>query len=152
MKEIKTQIIIQASASTVWSILTDFQQFPKWNPFITQASGHIKKGAQLKIRVEPPNSTTMNFKPMVTRIKEEREFGWLGRLFIPGIFDGEHSFEIKSINENEIRFGQREKFKGILVPFLWNSLDKNTRRGFEAMNSALKKQAEQQIKSPPQAL
>jgi hypothetical protein len=147
MREIKTETNINAPASTVWSILTDFQRFPEWNPFITKASGQIKENAQLKIRIEPPDSSAMYFKPTVTRIKEEREFGWLGRLWIPGIFDGEHVFEIEPINKNKIHFVQREKFKGLLVPLLWKSLDKNTRHGYEKMNLALKKRAEQQIKS-----
>mgnify|MGYP006432708173 CR=1 FL=1 len=146
MKEIITEIKINAPASSVWSILTDFQRFPEWNPFISEALGQIKEGAQLKIRIEPPNSNGMTFKPTLTRIKQENELRWLGRFLIPGIFDGEHIFELESITENEIRFVHREKFKGLLVPFLWKSINKNTRQGFEEMNDALKKRAEQQEK------
>ncbi|MEX0662542.1 MAG: SRPBCC domain-containing protein [Balneolaceae bacterium] len=144
MKKIITEIRINAPVSSVWSILIDFQRFPEWNPFITEASGHIEEGTQLKIHIEPPNSSGMTFKPTITKIKQERELRWLGRVLIPGIFDGEHIFELKPINEKETQFVQREKFKGVLVPFLWKSLHKNTRQGFEEMNAALKKRAEQQ--------
>ena len=39
-------------------------------------------------------------------------------------------------------FVQREEFRGLLVPLFSRSLDTDTRRGFEAMNQALKERAE----------
>jgi hypothetical protein len=41
-----------------------------------------------------------------------------------------------------VRFVHREEFTGILVPLLWRSLDRDTRRGFEEMNRRLKELAE----------
>ncbi len=63
-------------------------------------------------------------------------------LFIPGLFDGEHSFTIEAVGENRIRFTQREIFTGLLVPLFAPALIW-ARRGFEEMNQALKAQAEQ---------
>ena len=144
MREITTETKINAPAATVWRILTDFKRFPSWNPFIPKAEGALREGAQLKVRIEPPGGMGMTFRPRITRLSEKRELRWLGRLFIPGLFDGEHHFEIKPLGEDAIQFVQREQFKGILVPLLWRSLDKNTRQGFEEMNAALKKRAEQE--------
>ena len=42
MKVIHTEIEINAPASRVWEILTDFGSFPQWNPFIRQVSGEPK--------------------------------------------------------------------------------------------------------------
>lgn len=36
MKEIYTEIEIDAPASIVWSIITDFEDFTRWNPFIKE--------------------------------------------------------------------------------------------------------------------
>jgi len=58
------------------------------------------------------------------------------------LFDGEHSLSIQPLAENRVRFIQSEMFKGVLVPLFARSLDKNTLRGFEEMNGALKEQAE----------
>ncbi|RYZ45415.1 MAG: SRPBCC domain-containing protein, partial [Chitinophagaceae bacterium] len=33
-KQIKTEIVINASKEKVWAILTNFSQYPQWNPFI----------------------------------------------------------------------------------------------------------------------
>jgi len=41
-----------------------------------------------------------------------------------------------------VRFRQREIFSGIFVPLLKNSLDTDTRRGFNEMNQKLKQLVE----------
>jgi hypothetical protein len=67
---------------------------------------------------------------------------WLGRLIMPGPFDGEHILAIEPLETNRVRFVQREIFTGLLVPLFAHRLDTDTRRGFEEMNRALKARAE----------
>ena len=38
MKEIKTEIIINSKPEKVWNILTNFEKYPEWNPFIKSIS------------------------------------------------------------------------------------------------------------------
>ena len=84
----------------------------------------------------------MSFRPTVLVAEPNRELRWLGQLWWPGLFDGEHSFSIEPLGEGRVRFVQRERFGGFLVPFLSKMLDGHTRRGFEEMNGALKLRAE----------
>jgi hypothetical protein len=142
MRELSTEIEIKATAEKVWAILTDLSRFREWNPFITRGSGDIREGSKLTVRIEPPGGKPMIFKPTVTRVVPNRDFRWLGRVLLPGLFDGEHIFELSASTDGRTRFVQREQFSGLLVPLLWNSLTTRTRRGFEAMNAALKKRAE----------
>src|SRR6266571_5128047 len=86
----------------------------------------------------------MSFKPKMVNVETNREMSWLGRLLIPGLFNGEHSFTIEALDEKGVRFVQHEKFTGLLVPFMAKSLDRNTKRGFEEMNRALKERAERE--------
>jgi hypothetical protein len=142
MKELRTEIDIAASPEAVWGILTDFSAFPQWNPFIKEASGEQKVGGKLRIRIVSPGGKGMVFKPTVLACETNREFRWLGRLGIPGLFDGEHGFTLEPIGDGRTRFTQREVFTGVLVPLLARSLDGSTKKGFEAMNMALKERAE----------
>lgn len=144
MKELRTEIIIKAPAQTVWKILTDFDKYPAWNPFITSLDGDVKAGRKFKVVIQPPGSRAMTFKPVCLEYSENRNFRWLGHLFIPGLFDGEHIFELKELENETTQLIQREKFNGILVPLLWKQLNTNTRKGFEAMNRKLKERAEEQ--------
>ena len=142
MRELHTEIEISAPVDQVWTILTDFAQFPTWNSFVTQADGEIREGARLRVRIEPPGGRAMTFMPTVVRAAPHEELRWLGRLLLPGLFDGEHSFRLSPTTGGGTRFVQREQFRGLLVPLLWNSVSTSTKRGFEAMNAALKERAE----------
>ncbi|NIV71377.1 MAG: SRPBCC domain-containing protein [Calditrichae bacterium] len=143
MRELETELEISAPDTIVWNILTDFDRYPDWNPFITEIEGRLQENARLQAFIRPPGSKGMTFKPTILRVASEREFRWRGRLLFPGLFDGEHIFLIEPINEAQVRFIQKEIFRGILVPLLWNSLNTSTRQGFMAMNQALKERAEQ---------
>ena len=143
MKELRSEIEIQASAERVWQLLTDFASFPQWNPFIHRASGNLKMGERLEVNIQPSGASGMTFRPTVLKAEPNRELRWLGRLLIPGLFDGEHVFTIEPLGTNQVRFVQREIFTGLLVPLFARGLDTDTRRGFEEMNQALKARAEQ---------
>ncbi|UCH66579.1 MAG: SRPBCC domain-containing protein [Ignavibacterium sp.] len=142
MKEINTVIEIDETIDQVWEILTDFSSFPKWNPFIKKIDGELKVGTQLQVLIEPPGGKAMTFKPTVKILEPKTEFRWLGNLLFPGIFDGEHIFQLEQIDNNKTKFIHRENFSGLLVPLFWKSLNSNTRNGFEAMNKALKEKVE----------
>lgn len=97
------------------------------------------EGQKIEVKLIPPGSNGMIFKPKVLKFQSCKEFRWLGHIIMPGLFDGEHVFELISLPNDATLFIQREKFNGILVPFLKKALDKsNTKIGFEAMNKELK--------------
>ncbi len=141
-KELTTAIDISASPQMVWQILTDFPAYEQWNPFIRSISGTAVQGSQLTAYIHPPGGQGMTFKPTVLIAEPEREFRWLGRFLVPGLFDGEHRFQIEAREDDQVRFIHSEKFSGLLVPLLATSLDTKVREGFEAMNQALKARAE----------
>lgn len=139
MKELRTEIEINAPAERVWNILTDAAKFSQWNPFIHRLQGNLVQGARLEVLLGESANKGMMFRPKILEVAQNRTLRWLGNLFVPGLFDGEHIFEIEPLEANRVRFVQREKFNGILVGFF--NFD-STLRGFEAMNRALKGRAE----------
>ena len=141
MKQIETEILIGATPEKVWSVLTDFENQPKWNPFIKSISGEKKVGATLKVFIQPPNGNGMTFKPAVLAFSENKEFRWKGKLGINGIFDGEHYFQLTDLENNQTKFIHGEKFSGILIPLMGKTLDK-AKEGFALMNQALKAECE----------
>jgi hypothetical protein len=143
MKELRSEIEIEASAERVWQLLTDFAHFPQWNPFIRRASGNVKLGQRLEVTIQPSGANGMTFRPTVLKAEPNRELRWIGHLLMPGLFDGEHIFTIEPLGTNRVRFIQREIFTGLLVPLFAKGLDTDTQRGFGEMNQALKVQAEQ---------
>ena len=140
--ELKTEIMIGAGPDKIWEHLSDFPSYPSWNPFVTSVEGQISEGASFKVTLQPPGGKPMVFKPRCLAYKPGKEFRWLGHLLIPGLFDGEHIFELQEKENGQTQFIQREKFKGILVPLFKKMLETQTRAGFEKMNQALKERAE----------
>ena len=145
MKSIHSQIHIHATAEKVWQVLTDLNEYPRWNPFITSAEGEVRTGSRLTVRIAPPGSKAMTFRPIITNVDPGRELRWLGRLLLPGLFDGEHIFKIQPKDGDRIQLVQTETFTGLLVPLVWGKLNAGTRQGFELMNTALKRIAEEGV-------
>ena len=141
--EIKTEIIINATTGRVWTILTNFDNYPNWNPFIKSIKGDVKVGNKITARIEPPEAKGMTFKPKILCYETNKELRWLGHLLFVGLFDGEHKFELIDNGDGTTTFRQSEKFKGVLVPLFKKQLETNTKNGFVAMNMKLKELAEQ---------
>jgi hypothetical protein len=122
--------------------LTNFSGFPNWNPFVRRASGTVKQGERIEVYLQPPDGPGMTIKPTLTEVVPNRELRWLGHTVIPGLFDGEHIFTIEALEADGVRFIQREVFGGILASPVLRLIGENTMRGFQAMNKALKAEAE----------
>lgn len=142
-KEIKTQIRINASPEKVWQVLTDFENHSHWNPFVRSITGEVKKGNNIKVVLGPQGTKPMAFKPTVLEFDQDREFRWLGHVLFPGIFDGEHIFQLLANEDGSTTFIHSEKFQGILVGLMAQKLDTEIKAGFEDMNLALKEQVEE---------
>lgn len=134
---IKTQIEINATPETIWNILSNFEAYEKWNPFITSIKGILIEGTNLQII-----AGGMSFKPTILRVKQYKEIRWLGKLVFSGLFDGEHSFQIIDNKNGTSTFKHKEYFSGILVTLFKRKLEKDTKAGFIEMNQKLKHLAE----------
>jgi hypothetical protein len=142
-KEIRTEILIQAPPEKVWAILTDFEKYPEWNPFIRSVTGEVAVGKEISILLTtPPDSSEMTFTPTVLVFEPNKELRWLGHFWFTGLFDGEHKFELIDNGNGTTTFRQSEEFGGILVPFFSSKLDVDTVNGFKLMNEKLKELAE----------
>ena len=150
MKEIRTEILIEAPRAAVWRALTDFAEMPQWNPFIDRIDGEAREGAKLRIRISNGRGGGMRFSPVVRVVRPGRELRWLGRLVVPGLFDGEHAFELLDAGPRRTRFVHSEKFSGLLVG-LSGSMLSETEAGFRRMNEALKRRVETGGHTSPEA-
>ncbi len=142
MREITTSIEIDAAPDQVWAVLADLDHYPQWNPFITEASGELRAGGRLRLRMSPAQGKGMTFKPRVLVADPGRELRWIGRLVMPGIFDGEHRFVLTALPDGRTQLEHGERFSGVLVAFVGTMIE-NTDADFVRLNKALKQHAEQ---------
>jgi hypothetical protein len=140
MRTLSTTIDIEAAPDRVWEILTDLPRYSQWNPFIREAAGTVAVGNRLSLRMVRATGKASTFRPTVLTADPGKELRWIGRLLVPGIFDGEHRFVLAAANGGT-RLTQSEKFGGLLIPFTGKLLNE-TADSFAALNKALKEQAE----------
>lgn len=134
---IETSIVIHSNPDKVWAVLTDFENYREWNPFVKSIVGSGVPGEKLKVEIED-----MKFSPVVLIFDENKEFRWKGKLIFKGLFDGEHYFKLIDNGDGTTTFIHGENFSGVLVYPFKNKLLTQTKAGFESMNENLKKEVE----------
>ncbi|WP_224268110.1 SRPBCC domain-containing protein [Haloprofundus salinisoli] len=142
MKHIQTAIDIEAPPEIVWEVLTDLDVYHEWNPYITEASGEISEGETVTIRVEPTGRRDSTLRCTVTEVVPERRLQWVGRLRVPGLFTGRHTFELEPLGNDRTRFVNHEDVFGLLARFV---VTEETPLDYDWMNQELARRAELQF-------
>ena len=134
---IETSVDIDATPQQVWATLTDFAEYPEWNPTLEGMRGDVEVGATLAFE-----NDGMQFTPTVRAVEENRLLRWEGHVGVVGIFDGEHSFVLEELPGGRTRFTQSELFRGVAVLFATETLHGETAPSFHTMNAALRDRVE----------
>ena len=138
---IATAVEIDAPASRVWNVLVDLPAYPEWNPFIVEAEGKVEVGETLSLRMALPDRDPMTIEPRLLVVEPARELRWKGRLWIPGLFDGEHAFVLTPLGSGRTRVDHTETFGGLLLPIARSMVYDATVQSFHALNAALARRA-----------
>ncbi|WP_404380226.1 SRPBCC domain-containing protein [Knoellia locipacati] len=139
VRQISRTIDIAATPEQVWATLTGFTAYGEWSPFIREVSGTAEAGQKLRVAISPAAGKAMTFRPTVIAAQPGRELRWLGRVLVPGLLDGEHSFTLEPF-AGGTRLTQAERFSGVLVPLVGTAIDVGD--DFDAMNRALRERVE----------
>lgn len=137
MRAITRTVELDATPQQVWDVLTFAPGHADWNPFIVKMAGDLEVGRRIEVRIAPPGGKPMTFRPTVLDVDPAHRLAWLGRLLVPGLFDGTHSFTLEPFPGSRTQLTQSETFRGLLVS-LSGSLLQRTEAGFAAMNEALR--------------
>jgi len=101
--------------------------------------GTVAPNGRLHLRLSAQGASPYEFKPSISFWEEPTKFAWIGRTGIPRIFDGEHFFELTSINADTTLVINREEYRGIMSLVMKNlPMMKDAPKGFKKMNSELK--------------
>lgn len=146
-RTIRSAIEIRAPIETIWSVLTDFANYPDWNPHIRRVLGVVSEGARVTIQTRPPGGRIIVMRPTVVTFLPPNELRWRAKFVSGRLFTGEHGFRLELTATNRVRFVQDETFTGLLVPIYSRLRLAHTKRGFEDVNQALRDRAERATRS-----
>jgi hypothetical protein len=138
--DLRSEVEINAPAEHVLRVLTDFDRYHEWNPFIPTIAGKALLGEELALELSLPEGKTYRLRPRVTHLSAT-ELRWRGSYVFPFLLEAEHYFLLNERGAQLTRFAQGQKLSGFLLRFAGNSLNLSL-RGFAHMNQALKKRAE----------
>lgn len=139
MFEIETNITLHTSAEKVWEVLTDFEQYGAWNPFMVKVKGTAAKGKKLRVEMELADQRGFLAKPKITVCEENQELRWISRLYFKGLYDAEHYFILKEQGKHSVKLLHGEKYSGSFARSLYPKLSGDNEESFRRMNQALKK-------------
>ncbi len=131
----ETRIETQATPEELWEVLMDFPAYPDWNPMVVGISGQTGLGSHLAVTIAMKSGRRMTFHATVVEFEPGRRFAWLGKIWIRGLFDGLHRFEVEAGASGAV-FIHSEEFRGLLPPLLGKVM-RDTHEGLMAMNEAL---------------
>ncbi len=131
-RQTKVSILIEADAAIVWALLTNAEDFPRWNSTITSLEGNIRLGE--KIRLKSTLDEKRTFKIKVKEFVPEKRMVW-------GDGKGKRVFLLDSAEGGKLRFTMDEKMGGMMFP-LYAKYIPPFDEAFEDFAADLKQEAE----------
>ena len=142
MREIRTEIEINASQMDVWDILMAFDKWSDWNPTVNQASGTATLGSKVSIIMAGSEGKNgQKYSADITTFEAPRSFRWRAVMMAGFLMTNDRSFELEPAGEGT-KLINTEHFSGLLVSLLWSKLENFVPDSLISMNEALKRRAE----------
>ncbi len=131
-RETSVSVDIQAESKTIWALLTNASDFPKWNSTVVSIEGEIVKGGtiRLKSKLDPKRV----FKLSVKELEAERRMVW-------GDSMGKRVYTLTQNSNGQTNFSMTEKIGGPIFP-LFARMIPPFDESFEKFANDLKKEAE----------
>lgn len=112
-----TSSTVPGPKQEVWETLTDLRGYGDWNPVVTSASGELREGGDLDLRLELPGHEPEDFEASVLIYRPERKLRWQERLVLPGLEDWEYEFILEPVDGGRVLVVQHLRIEGLLSPF-----------------------------------
>ena len=130
-------IRISAKAETIWALLTNAAEYPRWNSTVTNIAGQIALGQKIQLRV--PIAPKRVFKLKVSEFEVNRRMVWQDGA--PPMFKGVRTFTLTPRADGTVEFSMIEVFSGLMLPMIAGSLP-DFAPSFERYAADLKRAAE----------
>jgi uncharacterized protein YndB with AHSA1/START domain len=127
------QTPIQASKSTIWALLTNAGDYPRWNSTVTSIEGKIEAGGAIRLKSVLDAKRTFGLKIKV--FEPEKRMIW-------GDFNGNRTYTLTDGKNGAVVFSMEEKIGGPIFP-LFARLIPPFDESFERFAADLKRAAEQ---------
>jgi hypothetical protein len=109
---------VRAPPKAIWALLTNAQDFPRWNSTVQSIEGPIALGQKLALKV--PAAPGRVFRPKVTAFEPESRMVWSDGA--APMFKGVRTFTLEPRGGDSTDFAMVETFSGVMLPMIRGSL------------------------------
>jgi uncharacterized protein YndB with AHSA1/START domain len=137
----RAEVKIEAPVTLVWSVLTDFEAYPHWNPFTPKASGALEVGAPIVLEVmlgKRPSRQTEHIRAIEAPSLLAWGMAWAGGLIVRG----ERRQTVTASGDGGSLYVTEDTISGLAEPLVRLLYGRQLHAGFEAMAAGLKTRAE----------
>jgi len=138
---VEDRIGIQAPAEIIWEVIADLDRWQDWNLTYPKAAGVIRIGEPLTLTLALPGQAQQEIRPRVLDWVPNEQLHWQLSM-LGGMIKTLRYIEIEALAEAGCVIDNGEIFGGLMGPSLGRRMAGPVRRGFHAMNEALKARAE----------
>ncbi len=129
--------VIASDAKSLFTIVSNFENYNAWNTVIPNAKGVLAVGNELQLMINM-SGTTKPFNPTVIAITPDRSFLLSKVLLSKFLGELSHQFEFKDLGNHRTEFIQTWTGKGVLVKLMWSKISEGF-ADFETFNTDLEK-------------
>ena len=138
---IESRVGVQAPAEVIWELVYDIERWADWNPTYAWKAGRIGLGEVLTLDLKLPGQPDQEIHPKVLEWAPPSQLHWQLTM-LGGMIKTLRYIEIDPLAEEACVVDNGELFSGLMGPSLGKRMSGPVRRGFQAMNEALKARAE----------
>jgi hypothetical protein len=138
----RTTFEVNASAETVWRVLTTLDRYGEWNPQIPRATGAIAEQAEINLCLVLPGRPAMNLVATIEQVRPGELLTWRGHVVAPWLFEGHRTFAIHAAGDRRVSVTHIEDIHGLLAPVFGLFMGGPVERSHHALNHALRTRAE----------
>jgi uncharacterized protein YndB with AHSA1/START domain len=135
--ECGVHIQINAKPEKIWRLLTNAQDFPRWNTMVQNIEGRIALGETIKVKVPYAPNRVFNLK--VSAWTPNQMMVW--RDGAAPMFQGVRTYTLIPQSDGTTEFSMVEVLSGLMLPMIGGSLP-DFAPPFERYAADLKKEAE----------
>ena len=135
---------IQAPPEAIWAVLFDIAGWARWNPLYPEASGQVRIGSKLNLKVALDGREPRVITPTIIDWVPNEQIHWQLKT-LGGLVKSIRYLEIEALGETGCIFSNGELFEGALGPTLAKRHRRAIRAGFAAMGEAVKAEVARRV-------
>ena len=134
MIELSARVEIDRPPSAVWDVLTDFEAYDEWNPYLSVHRGTPTEGSPVELQVSPEARHTRTETGKLTEVASGERLRFDAVALYRFVYASARVFDIEALSEDRSRVRTQAEYRGLLAPLV---AGEDLEEDLESMNRAL---------------